>query len=311
MNNDQWWRTVRQIRTLDSAACAKRCKFQDATHKTAGRISFKWESVFTRAFGVEWQALVNAGNWKARQHDRLQSAFAFVQRRRDCDRFRARGHRKRKREPNFEQPRVLPPYKLHWQQSFGPARVWIGVDNELVSQWMNGETEIKYNPYKRLASSLVSTLNSLYTKNYIAPYTDHGNFVYHVYRERNKHADEPTKRAAKGEMGCPELPATCWTHDAHQYMRLQTDGSAYAEKSCFTIGGAFWQSERKPNAEISKHDWTHVLDFGCRVNAKSTMETELLALVRGIVYLTFRLLPGRVQMTLPDVTSMENSIKLA
>ena len=79
----------------------------------------------------------------------------------------------------------------------------------------------------------------------------------------------------------------------------------------FNIGGALWPSEHKPDSKMLKQDWTHVLDFAFEVAATSAMETEMLALACGVVCMSFTLLPRRLQISLPDVTTLENCVKLA
>ena len=72
-----------------------------------------------------------------------------------------------------------------------------------------------------------------------------------------------------------------------------------------------WPSEHKPDSKMLKQDWTHVLDFAFGVAATSAMETEMLALVHGVVCMSFTLLPRKPQISLPDVTTLENCVKLA
>ena len=74
----------------------------------------------------------------------------------------------------------------------------MGVDNELVAKWMNGEAAVKYGPYNRLVSTVTAMLNAAFTKKYIEPPSAHTGFVFHIFRERNERADDLTKRAAKG-----------------------------------------------------------------------------------------------------------------
>ena len=160
---------------------------------------------------------------------------------------------------------------------------------------MNGEAVVKYGPYNCLVSTLTSLLNAAFARRYIEPPSAHTGFVFHIFRERNERADDLTKRAAKGTMIVPSLAPR---DTAAPYLRVQTDGSADAKNSRFSIGGAVWFSEEQPVPDMLAHGWTHALDFCRPVKAKSAPEVELMALACGVVYMLALLLPEKIYASL-------------
>ena len=180
----------------------------------------------------------------------------------------------------------------------------------MVAKWMTGEAETKYYPYRRLVSSLTSILNSGYTKGHIAPASNHHDFVSHIYRERNAHADALTKSAAEGQLVSFTLEPNDHRHVTDKFMRLQTDGSADTKNSRFSIGGALWLSEKRPGPALFTHDWRHALDFALQVEAQSAMETELLALSCGIAYMFCYIYPHTLHVSPSDFTSIDSIIRI-
>jgi hypothetical protein len=153
-----------------------------------------WDGVLIYAYGLEWNLVAkNTERWANSFEIFVSKAYEFAKS--SPPRSREQLAIGSADEPPIKRPRILSDLILPWTQYDNEIGAEVVGDNELVINWANGLAIATGTLRSQHVECLVGELGNAWHEGLIAPRTPSTEWCRHVYRERNKAADELANRA--------------------------------------------------------------------------------------------------------------------
>jgi len=225
-----------------------------------------------QAVGTDWTAAASEHTWPQQFHHFRNAAMAWVGRRvPEIDYLRSSKAAASPAMPARKKARVLPPLTVHWQANVG-TQIWVGGDNDLVIGWLTGTKRARYQLYKAVTHSMLKIVYQLHATECLQPPDSYSEVYNHVYREHNSVADNLAKQ------GHGKPLSLSIKGGRYRYLRVQFDGSK-SSAGDYAVGFVIYGLHDVPNKQIELNDWQLVCEGGGAVQAKSVVQSELMACV--------------------------------
>ena len=182
-----WWRRQQAAGQIMDPAGATGWKHAS----DVGNRGRTWDGVFVFCYGLEWNLCARSEpSWGQSFTEFVEKAYRFAR-----STVPQRVERSKQRRLAVKEARVLEDLILPWDEHVNVAASEIVGDNELVINWCNGQARAVEERHAVTVAKVISALNDSWLSGSIVPRTTASDWFRHVYRERNKNADELCNRA--------------------------------------------------------------------------------------------------------------------